>query len=341
MSKFNKPAAKAGAKPAAKSASRPKGAPADTSAKPGLHPRNPHRFRYDFVALVKSSPELKPFLIETPRGETSINFSSAKAVKALNRALLEHFYRVKSWDIPEGYLCPPIPGRADYIHTIADVLAATHNGIVPTGARIKALDIGTGASAIYPIIGTREYGWSFVATEFDPTAAEAADTLMKHNPDLDKRIEVRQQRRKENIFKGVVQDNELYDITLCNPPFYSSAKEAQSANQRKNRNLKRPTGKSKRNFGGQDHELWFPGGERAFVENIITESKDLGERCLWFSALISNQDHLPKLEHVLQENGAVAHQVKSMAQGQKTSRLLIWSFLDEAARQQWVKRRFA
>lgn len=312
----------------------------DLTPKPGLHPRNPHRFRYDFAALLKSAPELNNYVILNPKGEQTINFSSAKAVKALNSALLAHFYRVKDWDIPEGYLCPPIPGRADYIHTLADVLAETHNGIIPKGARVKALDIGTGSSAIYPIIGNREYGWSFVGTEFDVNAVASAQALLEHNTDLAKRIEVRHQRFKESIFRGVVQDNEVYDVTLCNPPFYSSAKEAQSANQRKNRNLKRPTGKSKRNFGGQDHELWFPGGERAFVEKIIVESKAMGERCLWFSALISNQDHLTKLEHVLEENGVATHQVKTMAQGQKTSRLLIWSFLDETARQQWVKRRW-
>lgn len=308
--------------------------------KPGLHPRNPHRFRYDFVALVKSSPELKAFLIETPRGETSINFANAKAVKALNRALLAHFYKLKAWDIPEGYLCPPIPGRADYIHHLADILAETHQGIIPTGARVKALDIGTGASVIYPIVAHREYGWSFVASEFDPTAVKAAEELLHNNPDLERRIEVRQQRFKTNIFKGVVQDHEVYDVTLCNPPFYSSAKAAQAANQRKNRNLKRPVGKTKRNFGGQDHELWFPGGERAFVENIIRESKGLGERCLWFSALISDQDHLPKLQHVLQEVGADTHLIREMAQGQKSSRLLVWSHQSASDRQQWVKRRW-
>ncbi len=317
-----------------------KNTPATSAPKPGLHKRNPHRFRYDFDVLTKSSPQLKPFLTLSPRGETTVNFSNPKAVKALNKALLEHFYRVKEWDLPEGYLCPPIPGRADYIHNVADILADTGNGLIPTGGRIRLLDIGTGASCIYPIIGHREYGWSFVGTEVDPTAFEAAATLLNHNKDLAKSIECRQQRKKDGIFTGVVDAQEVFDLTLCNPPFYSSAKEARAANKRKNRNLKRPAGKPKRNFGGQDTELWFPGGERAFVENIIRESQDLAERCLWFSALISNQDHLTRLEHILKEVGVNTYLIKNMSQGQKTSRIILWSFLEGPERKRWTQKRW-
>jgi 23S rRNA (adenine1618-N6)-methyltransferase len=39
---------------------------------------------------------------------------------------------------------PPIPGRADYIHQIADLLATCNKKVVPTGADIRILDIGVG-----------------------------------------------------------------------------------------------------------------------------------------------------------------------------------------------------
>ena len=91
--------------------------------KQGLHPRNPHRERYDFGALVQSCPELAAFVIQNPYQDTSIDFFNPDAVKMLNRALLKHFYNIESWDIPPGYLCPPMPGRADYIHHAADLLA--------------------------------------------------------------------------------------------------------------------------------------------------------------------------------------------------------------------------
>lgn len=107
-----------------------------TSAKGQLHPRNPHQGRYDFPALTACLPELAAFVTITPRGEESIDFADPAAVKALNRALLAHFYGVRHWDIPPGYLCPPIPGRADYVHTAADLLALSAAGEIPRGPKV-------------------------------------------------------------------------------------------------------------------------------------------------------------------------------------------------------------
>ena len=119
-----------------------------TSHKPGLHPRNRHRSRYDMKALCLSCPELQGFIVQTPAGEPSVNFADPLAVKTLNKALLAHFYGVTHWDIPDGFLCPPVPGRADYVHHLADLLADDHDGVVPKQATV--LDIGTGANLIYP-----------------------------------------------------------------------------------------------------------------------------------------------------------------------------------------------
>src|ERR1035437_1265681 len=93
-----------------------------------LHPRNRHRERYDFTLLCKSYPDLKRYVALNAYNDESIDFSNAEAVKALNKALLKHYYDISFWDIPAGYLCPPIPGRADYIHHIAELLATTNGG---------------------------------------------------------------------------------------------------------------------------------------------------------------------------------------------------------------------
>ncbi len=139
------------------------------NAKPvsGLHPRNQHTGRYDFELLVAALPELKEHLIKNPVGEDTINFSNPLAVKLLNKALLAHHYGVKHWDIPAGYLCPPIPGRADYIHRVADILNSDGQGEPYNHASVKALDIGVGANCIYPIIGTTEYKWRCTGTDVD------------------------------------------------------------------------------------------------------------------------------------------------------------------------------
>ena len=118
-----------------------------------LHPRNRHQGRYDSPALIKASPELGDFVITNPYGKPSIDFANPAAVKVFNRALLAQYYGIRHWDIPDGYLCPPIPGRADYLHNLADLLASDNDGQIPHGEKVRALDIGVGANCIYPLIG--------------------------------------------------------------------------------------------------------------------------------------------------------------------------------------------
>ncbi len=133
-----------------------------------LHPRNQHRDGYDFARLVKQSPTLEAFTLNSPVGDLTINFDDELAVRALNQALLKAHYNINFWDIPTNYLCPPIPGRVDYIHHLADLLASDNNHQIPHGHNIKVLDIGTGANLVYPLTGQSEYGWHFTGTDIDP-----------------------------------------------------------------------------------------------------------------------------------------------------------------------------
>ena len=157
--------------------------PKTTTEKTTLHPRNLHRFRYDFEKLTISFPELQKFVFANEHSNETIDFSNPDAVKALNTALLKHHYNVEFWDIPEHYLCPPIPGRADYIHNIADLLKGNHSEI-PKGNHIKGLDIGVGASCIYPIIGNYEYDWSFIGSDTNETAIISAKEIEQQNSNL-------------------------------------------------------------------------------------------------------------------------------------------------------------
>ncbi|MEO6324921.1 MAG: RlmF-related methyltransferase, partial [Thermoanaerobaculia bacterium] len=123
--------------------------------KPGLHPRNPHRHRYDFSQLIASSPALGPYVRPNAHGDPSIDYANPDAVLALNRALLKHVHGIAHWDVPPGFLCPPVPGRADYLHHAADLLAGSNGGEIPRGSGVRVLDIGVGANVIYPVIGHR------------------------------------------------------------------------------------------------------------------------------------------------------------------------------------------
>lgn len=294
-----------------------------------LHPRSLHRDRYDFKQLCKANPALKAFVAANKFDVESINFANPEAVKALNRALLKHFYGVESWDIPVGYLCPPIPGRADYLHYLADLLAEGNNGVIPTGNKVKILDIGTGANVVYPLIGSSVYGWQFVGTEVDLIALASAKNIIALNKGLKDKIDIRRQASKSSIFNGIIKPGELFDASICNPPFHASALEAKDATATKWKKLRVNPGKNNPlNFGGQKTELWYPGGEAAFITRMIEESTVIPETCKWFTTLVSKKDTLPIVQKVLTRVRAVDVKVISMAQGQKVSRILAWTFLE-------------
>lgn len=283
-----------------------------------LHPRNPHQGRYDLAALCRTTPALKPFITTNPRGEPTIDFANADAVLCLNQALLAHYYHVKLWQIPKDYLCPPIPGRADYIHNLADLLGETNN-------KTRVLDIGTGANCIYPIIGSQSYGWQFTASDIDPLSVKTARMIVAANPCLTNKITVVQQKDSRCIFAGIIKPTDTFAATMCNPPFHASPEAAKAGTQRKWKNLNKGQ-LNTLNFGGQNAELWCDGGEIRFLTQMINESVAFKTQVGWFTTLVSKGDNLKHLQAQLKKVGAKQVRVINMAQGQKVSRVLAWSW---------------
>ena len=289
--------------------------------KNNLHQRNRHRSRYDFPSLIKALPELAEVVYVNNHNDESIDFADPESVKLLNKAILKSFYKIKYWDIPDGYLCPPIPGRADYIHYVADLIGAETKNI-------QVLDIGVGANCVYPIIGQFEYAWKFVGSDIDPKALGNAQKIIDENK-LKEFIELRQQPTLTNIFQGVIRESDHFDLSICNPPFHASEAEAAAGTNRKLKNLglasrarKWPT----LNFGGQAGELWVKGGEFEFVKKMIIESAHFSEQCLWFTSLISKRENVGGLEDQIKNLNAKQFKIIEMSQGQKSSRILAWSF---------------
>jgi 23S rRNA (adenine1618-N6)-methyltransferase len=294
-----------------------------------LHKKNIHRNGYDFNALTQAHPPLSHFIISNNfNQQATINFSETNAVKALNVALLKKYYHIEHWDFPTGYLCPPIPGRVDYIHYLADLLK---NSASDTSQKVSVLDIGTGASCIYPMLGVRTQGWRFVASDIDPISIKAANANIKSNKGLEKQITCRLQQNSNHIFSGIIQPNEYYHLTMCNPPFHKSLADATKGTSRKWQNLNKNSNSSTKqnstlNFGGQKAELWCDGGEVGFIRQMIKESKQYQKQVLWFTCLVSKKDHLSAIKLSLKKANAAKINVVKMAQGQKVSRFIAWSF---------------
>ena len=303
-----------------------------------LHERNFHNDRYDFKALIQSEPLLDEFVKPNKYGDLSIDFANPQAVIALNKALLSFFYGVKNWSIPSDYLCPPIPGRSDYIHHIADLLAASNGGKIPKGSNIKGLDVGIGANCIYPIVGVSVYGWSFTGSDIDEVALKSAQNIINSNESLKENIIVKLQTNSKNIFKNIISKEDKFDFTLCNPPFHKSQKDAIAGNKRKIQNLtKQVVSKAALNFGGKHNELWCEGGEVAFIKKMIKESKEFSKNCLWFTTLVSRKENLDFIYDALEDIDVLEYKTINMAHGQKISRVIAWTFLTQDEQKAWTK----
>ncbi|MBA6155428.1 23S rRNA (adenine(1618)-N(6))-methyltransferase RlmF [Tenacibaculum sp. S7007] len=283
------------------------------AAKKGLHKKNKHKNGYDFKLLKEKYPKITEFVIEKFDKET-IDFSDPVAVKEFNKALLAAHYNIKEWNFSDDNLCPPIPGRVDYIHHLADLIGDEKE--------VTVLDIGTGASCIYPLLGIVEYNWNFVATDIDLDSLDYAQDIIDDNGFTDK-VELRQQFKEEHILKEILNDDDSFTATMCNPPFYKSAEEARGANRRKSRNL---GNNAVRNFAGNSNELWYVGGEKAFLHTYLYESSLSPKASKWFTSLVSKKENVESLQASAKKLKVLEFKVIPMSQGNKVTRIVCWRF---------------
>ena len=300
-----------------------------------LHPRNKNRKAYNLKALKIAEPNLVKFIKLNKYGAESVDFAQPEAVKLLNKALLNHYYGIKNWDFPDENLCPPIPGRADYLHYMADLLIGSNFGALPAGEKITALDIGVGANCIYPIIGVTEYDWNFIGSDIDAKSVESAKNIVASNESLKDKIEIHLQENPNVFFEEIISDA-FIDLTFCNPPFHSSVEEAQKGTARKVKNLSgKKTETPQLNFAGVSNELIYEGGEVLFIQKMIEESKKFGKKVFWFSTLVSKESNLKRIYKQLKDLEVVTLKTIPMGTGNKSSRVVAWSFLTKKEQQEW------
>ncbi|MFD2823831.1 23S rRNA (adenine(1618)-N(6))-methyltransferase RlmF [Lacinutrix iliipiscaria] len=293
-----------------------------------MHKNNKHKKGYNFKELIQIHPALEPFVFENPHGSTTVNFADPQAVKALNIALLKAYYNIEYWTFPDAHLCPPIPGRVDYIHHLNQLLKP-----YTLKTPIHVLDVGVGATCIYPLLGHSVYQWHFVGTDIDPKAMSYAQTIIDKNG-FSESIELRLQAEKSQILKGVIKSSDAFVLSLCNPPFYRSEQEALEATQRKMKGLGNAA--PIRNFSGTANELWYEGGEKAFLHNYLYESSLYKTQCFWFTSLVSKKDLVKSMQKSFQKLGATQVKIIPMQLGNKVSRIVAWTFLTEAEQNDFI-----
>lgn len=306
-----------------------------------LHPRNKNRERYDLDALILALPELKQYVTLNKFGNNTVDFSNPIAIRLLNQGILNHYYGITFWEFPEKNLCPPIPGRADYIHHAADLLSESNFGKIPTGEKVKCLDIGVGANCIYPIIGAAEYQWNFIGSDVDVQSIKSAKKIINSNDLLKGKVECRLQNNPTSIFRGILEPDEIVDITICNPPFHSSLKDAQTVTQRKVKNLSgKKIDANRVNLAGASNELICDGGEIQFVQNVIKESKQNAQKSFWFTTLVSKQSNLKGIYRALDRVNPYEVKTIPMGTGNKSTRIVAWTFLNKEEQKKWKMSRW-
>jgi len=166
-------------------------------------------------------------------------------------------------------------------------------------------------------------------------------TLISQNDNLKGKLNVRLQKDKDHIFDNILTDEDYFDLTICNPPFHSSAKEAAEHSDRKLKNLSTEKLQSTpKNFSGQNNELWCEGGEKAFIKRMIEQSLNFKNNCYWFTSLVSKKTNLNEIYQLLETADPFEIQTINMGQGNKKSRVVAWTYLNESQQETWKKQRW-
>ncbi|KDQ57248.1 hypothetical protein JAAARDRAFT_157432 [Jaapia argillacea MUCL 33604] len=281
-----------------------------------MHLRNPYRAPPDFVHLAESYPALKHIM-----SGASVNFTDDLFQRSLTEALLHRDFGLKL-TLPHNRLCPPVPNRLNYILWLQDIITATSpDGSLP----VRGLDVGTGASAIYPLLGCKtDSRWSFVGTEIDPDSIVSARRNANQN-NLSDRIRIVEAAPDGPLFGPLHGDHDSpalpqFDFTMCNPPFYSSANEVLQLAE-----LKSLPPNAVRT--GAEVEMITPGGEVAFVSRMIDESLIIGTRCKWYTSMLGKLSSIAELVPLLRQHH-ITYGITEFEQGRTRRWAIVWTLTD-------------
>ncbi|KAK7803229.1 hypothetical protein U0070_021803 [Myodes glareolus] len=294
-----------------------------------MHARNRYKDKPpDFAYLASKYPDFKQHIQINLNGRVSLNFKDPEAVRALTCTLLREDFGL-SIDIPLERLIPTVPLRLNYIHWVEDLIG--HQDSAKSTLR-RGIDIGTGASCIYPLLGATLNGWYFLATEVDDMCFNYAKKNVEQN-NLSDLIKVVKVPQKTLLMDALKEESEIiYDFCMCNPPFFANELEAQGVNSR---NSRRPP-PSSINTGGIT-EIMAEGGELEFVKRIIHDSLQLKKRLRWYSCMLGKKCSLAPLKEELRIQGVsfvIVIQVRKVTftefcQGRTMRWALAWSFYDD------------
>lgn len=298
-----------------------------------MHPRNPYSAPIGIAELARQFPDVCDHVISrSANGHIVYDWNAPGATYAVTRALLKRDFAL-DWQQPPQFLCPPVPGRLNYLLWVEDLVLQD----AAAATSVCVADIGTGASAIFPLIGARRFGWSFIALDSSADALEHARANVDRNC-LQHLVSLRLVPHDGNIADALALHPSITH-TMCNPPFFSSSSSS-AWRQRAHAGGAGGAG-VKVACAAVEPELYTEGGELEFMGKIIQQSaaSPCRHHVRWFTCMVGIKADLAQLKRMCSDAGAAQVRTTTFFQGQTLRWGLAWSFLQEKERAQAAAKR--
>ncbi|XP_066940951.1 uncharacterized protein [Macrobrachium rosenbergii] len=321
-----------------------------------MHPRNPYRTPPSFKKLAQNYVGFRAHCTYELDGKVRLNFKDPLALRELTTCLLDQDFGLKV-NIPEGRLVPTLPLRFNYLLWIEDLLNLSGCRNIQKDLTI-GLDVGCGATCIYPLLAAKQNGWYMLATEADKINYDCSVSNVNAN-NLESHIVI-QKVEQDVILKGVLESEEtvndimmfrnhqnsiesgsvagmqtelsnvshrnagdgyLLDFMMCNPPFFGSLEETDSMNKsRKDR------GEPRSVATGAVQETVTEGGEVSFICQMIDESFLFREKVRIFSSMIGTKAHVKEVKDKLKSVSPAHIAAVEFCQGRTMRWGVAWTF---------------
>ena len=274
-------------------------------------------FKPDFLTLIKEFPELKKYILkqnEDNEGEFQFDWSNNELSLLMDKSILNYYFDIKYYDIPNGFLIPPIPSRINYINLINSIITKLIKDI--DIKNIIGIDIGTGANIIYPILGYSIYKWKFICTEINKEAYNNAKLILQKN-NLENNINIIKQNNKDNIFISILNRENKYIFSMCNPPYYNYENEIKLEDKKRDNEY---------NFD----EIYYKNGEFGFFQRYFEESICYKNNVFLYTILIGKKINAENIYDKLSSYNDIIkiYNMQKILTGNNVRYIIYWSFFN-------------
>ena len=274
-------------------------------------------FKPDFLTLIKEFPELKKYILkqnEDNEEEFQFDWSNNELSLLMDKSILNYYFNIKYYDIPKGFLIPPIPSRINYINLINSIITKLIKDI--DIKNIIGIDIGTGANIIYPILGYSIYKWKFICTEINKEAYNNAKLILQKN-NLENNINIIKQNNKDNIFISILNRENKYIFSMCNPPYYNYENEIKLEDKKRDNEY---------NFD----EIYYKNGEYGFFQRYFEESICYKNNVFLYTILIGKKINAENIYDKLSSYSDIIkiYNMQKILTGNNVRYIIYWSFFN-------------